>query len=314
MQACDTLIILGSTFPYMEFLPKPGQAKGIQVDVDAAHIGLRFPVDVGLIGDCKSVLEALVPMVDRKPDRSFLETAQKSMKKWVELMQERGMRTDMPMKPQVVACAVNKLLPDNAIIVSDCGTVTTWAARYLQIRKDMMFSCTGMLATMANGLPYSVGAAFAHPGWPIVCMSGDGGFTMLMGELATIVKYKLPVKIIIIKNNTLGQIKWEQLVMEGNPQFGCDLQPIDFAKYAEACGAAGFTLEDPAKADSTLRTAFAVEGPAVVQAVVDTNEPPMPGHATMDQAWHLAKSLIRGDKYRADIIKTVLENTIREVV
>jgi len=314
MKACDTLVILGSNFPYMEFLPKPGQAKCVQIDVDATRIGLRYPVDVGLTGDCHRVLDALVPLIQKKSDRSFLETARQGMAKWNELMLERATRTDVPMKPQVVAHAVNKLLTDDAIIVSDCGTVTTWAARYLQVRGNMMFSCTGMLATMANGLPYSVGAAFAHPGRPVVCLSGDGGLAMLMGELATLVKYKLPVKVVVIKNNTLGQIKWEQMVMEGNPQFGVDLQPIDFAGVARACGAAGFTLADPAKADATLREAFAVDGPALVEAVVDANEPPMPGHATLDQAWHFAKSLVRGEKYRADIIKTVIENKIREVV
>jgi pyruvate dehydrogenase (quinone) len=314
MQACDTLVILGSNFPYMEFLPKPGKAKCVQIDVDSSRIGLRYPVDVGLVGDCRPVLDALLPMIDRKTDRSFLETAQNGMKEWNKLLAERGTRTDVPMKPQVVAHNVNKFLADDAIIVSDCGTVTTWAARYLHVRGNMMFSCTGMLATMANGLPYSVGAALAYPGRQVVCMSGDGGFTMLMGELATMVKYKLPVKVVIIRNDTLGQIKWEQMVMEGNPQFGVDLQPIDFAKFAEACGARGFTLDHPDQAESVLREAFAVDGPAVVQAIVDANEPPMPGHATLDQAWHFAKSLIRGEKYRADIIKTVLENTVREVV
>jgi pyruvate dehydrogenase (quinone) len=314
MKACDTLVIVGSSFPYIEFLPKPGQAKCVQIDVDGARVGLRYPLDVGLIGDCRRVLEALVPMVQRKPDRSFLETAQKGMKEWNELLEKQATRTDKPMKPQVVAHQINKLLPENAILVADCGTVTTWAARYLKVRGDMMFSCTGLLATMANGLPYSIGAAIAHPRRPVVCLCGDGGFTMLMGELATLVKYKLPVKIVIFKNNSLGQIKWEQMVFEGNPEYGVDLQPIDFAGVARACGAAGFSVDDPAQVEGVLREAFAVPGPAVVEATVDANEPPMPGHATLDQAWHFAKSLIRGEKYRKEIIKTVLEDTIREVV
>ncbi|HEY1378894.1 MAG TPA: thiamine pyrophosphate-dependent enzyme [Gemmataceae bacterium] len=314
MKACDTLVILGSSFPYIEFLPKPGQAKCVQIDVDGARIGLRYPVDVGLVGDCRRVLEALVPLVQRKPDRSFLETARKGMVEWRKLLAERAERADKPLKPQVVADRVNRLLPDNAIIVSDCGTVTTWAARYLDVRGDMMFSCTGLLATMANGLPYSVGAALAHPGRPVVCLSGDGGFTMLMGEVATMVKYKLPVKVVIFKNNTLGQIKWEQMVFEGNPEYGVDLQPIDFAAVARACGAAGFAVDDPARVEDVLREAFAVQGPAVVEATVDCNEPPMPGHATLDQAYHFAKALVRGEKYRKDIIKTVLEDKVREVV
>jgi pyruvate dehydrogenase (quinone) len=187
-------------------------------------------------------------------------------------------------------------------------------ARHVKIRDRMLFSCTGLLATMANSLPYSVGAAVSYPGRQVVCFSGDGGFTMLMCELATIVKYKLNVKVIIIKNNTLGQIKWEQMVMEGNPQYGVDLQPIDFALYAQAVGAAGFTIEDPRDCDDVLRRAFETPGPAVIQAVVDPNEPPMPGNVTLKQAWNFAKSLVRGEKYRKDIIETVLENKIREVV
>jgi pyruvate dehydrogenase (quinone) len=314
MKECDTLFIIGSNFPYMQFMPKPGQAKGVQIDLDATRIGLRYPVDIPLVGDCGRVLEALLPMIQPKKDKSFLESIQKSIKEWNELMDERANRMDKPMKPQVVASRLNKFLADDAIIACDCGTVTTWAARYIKMRDRMMFACTGMLATMANSLPYSVGAAIAYPGRQVLCFTGDGGFTMLMGELATIVKYKLPVKVVIIKNNTLGQIKWEQMVMEGNPQFGVDLHPIDFAKYAEAVGCPGFTIEDPKECEATLSKAFAVQGPAVVQAVVDANEPPMPGHVTLKQAWHFAKALVRGEKYSSEIIKTVLENKVKEVV
>jgi pyruvate dehydrogenase (quinone) len=314
MKGCDTLLIAGSSFPYMEFLPKPGQAKCVQIDMDSSRISLRYPADVGLVGDCRRILQALAPLVQRKQDRGFLEQAQKNMKEWNELLKERASRTDMPMKPQVVAHAVNKFLADDAIVVSDCGTVTSWAARYVTMREKMLFSSSGMLATMANGLPYSVAAAVAYPGRQVVCLSGDGGFTMLMGEIATMVKYKLPVKVIVIKNNTLGQIKWEQMVFEGNPEYGCDLQPIDFAAYARACGAAGFTLEDPKKAETFLSQAFAHPGPAVVEAVVDPSEPALPGHATMRQAWNFAKALVRGEKDRSEIVKTLLAEKVREVV
>jgi pyruvate dehydrogenase (quinone) len=314
MRNCDTLLILGSSFPYQEFYPKPGQAKCVQIDVDPARIGLRHSADVGLTGDCQRVLQALLPLIHKKQDRSFLEQAQKNMQEWNKLLQERGTREDRPMKPQVVTYHLNKLLRDDAIISCDTGTVTTWGARYLQMRGDMMFSASGMLATMGNGMPYAVAAAVAYPGRQVIALVGDGGFTMMMGEMATLVKYKLPVKVILIKNNTLGQIKWEQMVFEGNPQFGVDLQPIDFAMYARACGAAGYTLEDPNQAESVLRDALNHPGPALVEAVVDANEPPMPGHATLEQAWQFAKALVRGEKYRKDILKTVLENTIREVV
>ncbi|HTU20918.1 MAG TPA: thiamine pyrophosphate-dependent enzyme [Gemmataceae bacterium] len=314
MKECDTFFIIGSNFPYQQFLPQPGQAKCMQIDIDAARIGLRYPVDVPLVGDTRRVLEALIGMVQPKSDKSFLEKIQKNRDEWDKLMEERASRMDKPMKPQVVTKLLNKFLADDHIIISDCGTVTTWSSRYIKMRDRQMFTCTGMLATMANGLPYSVGAAFAHPGRQILCYIGDGGFTMLMCELATIVKYKLPVKVVVIKNNTLGQIKWEQIVMESNPEFGCDLHPIDFAKYAEAVGCPGFTIDDPKKAEATLKEAFAVQGPAVIQAVVDPHEPPMPGHVQMSQAYQFAKALIRGEKYAPEIIKTVLENKIKEVV
>ncbi len=314
MHACDMLLVAGSSFPYQEFYPKPGQAKIVQMDIDPERIGLRTPADVGLVGDCRAILQALLPLVDKKKDHKFLEQAQKGMKEWRKLMEERGTRTDTPMKPQVIAHAVNKLLGKDTIIVSDCGTVTTWAARYLDIRDDMMFSSSGLLATMGNGLPYAVGAAIGHPGRPVVCMSGDGGFTMLMGELATLVKYQLPVKVIIIKNNVLGEIKWEQMVMEGNPQFGVELQPIDFAAYARACGAGGYTISDPRQADAILREAFAQAGPVVIEAVVDPNEPPMPGQISMEQALHLAQALVKGERQRTDIIKTIIADKVREVI
>jgi pyruvate dehydrogenase (quinone) len=229
-------------------------------------------------------------------------------------MAERGTRPDKPMKPQVVTYELNKLLDQDAIVISDSGTIATWAARYLEMRGNMQFSLSGMLATMANGLPYGIGASVAYPGRQVVCVVGDGGFTMLMGEVATLVKYRLPVKVIIIKNNELGQIKWEQIAQDGNPEFGTDLEPIDFAVYAEACGAKGFTIEDPKDAPDVLRRALAHAGPAVIQAVVDPNEPPMPGNVTMEQGLHFAEALLKGDKNRSEIIRTIAENKVREVI
>ena len=311
---CDTLVIAGSSFPYMDFYPKPGQAKGIQIDTDPTRIGLRYPVDVGLIGDCRTVLRALIPMIDRKKKRDFLERAQQRMKDWRGLMKERGTRGDMPMKPQVVTYHLDKLLDDDAIVSADSGTIATWSARYINIRGRMQFSLSGSLATMANGLPYSLGAAAAFPKRQVVCIVGDGGFTMLMGELATMVKYDLPVKVIVIKNNVLGMIKWEQMVLEGNPQYGVELQPIDFEAYANACGAAGFTVEKPNDVEKTLKAALAHRGPALVQAVVDANEPPMPGKVSTKQALHFAEALARGEKGRLKIIETLLEDRVREVV
>jgi pyruvate dehydrogenase (quinone) len=314
LQECDTLILAGTSFPYMEFYPKPGRAKAIQIDIDPARIGLRYSVQMGLVGQCWDVLRALLPLVQHKTNRDFLTKAQEKMQRWNQLMEERGTRTDMPMKPQVIAHQLNDVLADDAIICCDTGTVTTWAARHIKIKDTMEFSASGTLATMACGLPYAVGAAVAHPGRQVVCFAGDGGFTMLMGELATIVKYQLPVKIIVVKNNVLGMIKWEQLAMEGNPQYGVQLQPINFADFARACGAEGYTVEDPQQVPSVLKKAFTHQGPALIEAVVDPNEPPLPGKATIDQALTFAKALARGTKDRWDIIKTVIEDKVREVV
>lgn len=313
MKECDTLIMIGTSFPYMEFFPKPGDAKCVQIELDPTRVGLRYPVDVGLLGDAKTILAALLPLLkSKKPD--FLEKAQGRMKKWNELMEERGTRTDMPMKPQVVTYALNKLLGDNAIVSSDSGTIATWTARYVEIRGDMQFSLSGSLASMANGLPYSIGAAMAFPGREVVCVVGDGGLSMLMAEIATLVKYNLNVKVIVIKNNVLGQIKWEQMILEGNPEFGVELQPIDFAQVAEACGAKGFTIERPEEAETVLREALKYKGPTVIQAVVDPEEPPMPGKVTTEQAVHFAEALLRGQKDAMKILKTVALDEVREVV
>jgi pyruvate dehydrogenase (quinone) len=178
----------------------------------------------------------------------------------------------------------------------------------------MKFSSSGLLITMANGLPYAVGAAVAFPERQIVAICGDGGFTMLMGEVATMVKYRLPVKVLVIKNNLLGEIKWEQLAMEGNPEFGVELEPIDFAAYARACGATGFRIDNPANAEELMREAFSTPGPVVIEAVVNSNEPPLPGKISTDQAVTFAEALLKGQPWRFDIIKDVVLDKVREVV
>jgi pyruvate dehydrogenase (quinone) len=314
LEDCDTLFLVGTSFPYIEFLPKPGQARGVQIDIDPTRIGLRYPVEVGLVGDTRQTLQALIPQLRHKEDRRFLETAQKGMKEWRELMEERATRTDKPMKPQVVAHELGKRLPDNAIVCCDSGTIATWWARHIPAKRGQMHSISGTLATMACGLPYTIGAQVAHPDRPVFGFVGDGGFSMLMAEFATAVKYQLPIKLVIIKNNTLGQIKWEQMVFLGNPEYGCDLQPIDFAAFARACGGQGFTLEDPADCGRVMDELLAARGPALVEAVVDPFEPPMPPKATVKQAYEFAKSLVRGEPARGHIVATVLEDKIREMI
>lgn len=314
MESCDALLIVGSSFPYIEFYPKPGDARAVQIDRDGSRIGLRCPVEVGMVADSRLALQALIPLLRRKEDRSFLEKAQKGMKEWLGLMDTRASATDKPMKPPVIAHEISKRLPANAIVASDSGTNTTWWARYIMAKRGQMHSCSGNLATMACGFPYAIGAQIAYPDRPVIAFVGDGGFSMLMAELATCVKYKLPIKIFIIKNNYLGQIMWEQMVFLGNPEFACDLQPIDFAMFARACGAAGFTVEDPAHCGRIVEEALAVDGPAVIEVVVDPYFPPMPGKIKMEQALHFAESIARGTTERGKIIKSIVGEKIRELV
>jgi pyruvate dehydrogenase (quinone)/pyruvate oxidase len=314
LEQCDTLLMVGTSFPYVEFYPKPGQARAVQLELDPSRLGLRYPVEVGLIGDSKRTLSELLPLLQRNDDRRFLEHAQRQMQEWWQLMEERGTRPDVPMKPQVVAWELGKRLRDDAIVSCDSGTVATWWARQIRAKRGQMFSLSGMLASMANGVPYAIAAQIAYPERQCVAFVGDGGFSMLMSELATCVKYKLPVKIVIVKNNTLGMIKWEQMVFLGNPEYGCELQPIDFAMVAKACGATGFTIGDPAKCGAILDEALASPGPVVVEAVVDPFVPPMPPKITLDQAAKFGEALAKGTPNRDKIALTVLSDRVKELI
>jgi len=314
MESCDTLLMVGTSFPYLEFLPKPGEAKGIQIELDPKRIGLRFPVDVGLVGDSRRVLRELLPRLKRKENRSFLEKAQKGMEDWRKVMKERAARRDVPMKPQVIARELGQRLSDNAIVSCDSGTIATWWARHIPVKAGQMHSLSGNLASMANGLPYTIAAQIAYPNRQCVAFVGDGGFSMLMAEFATAVKYKLPIKVVIVKNGTLGQIKWEQMVFLGNPEFGVELHPIDFAAIARACGGEGFTSEDPAECGRVVEQFLNVPGPAILQAVVDPLEPPLPAKVTAEQALKFAESLVRGEPNRTKIALTAISDKVRELV
>jgi pyruvate dehydrogenase (quinone)/pyruvate oxidase len=314
MENCDTLLMVGTSFPYMEFLPKPGQARGVQIDIDPLRIGLRYPIEVGLVGDSRRTLQALLPLLNRHEERSFLEKAQSNMKDWWHLMEERSTRQDKPMKPQVVAWELGKRLSDTAIVSADSGTNTTWWARQIPVKRGQMHSVSGTLASMACGLPYAIAAQIAYPDRQCVAFVGDGGFSMLMAEFATCVKYQLPVKIVIVKNNTLGQIKWEQMVFLGNPEYGCELHSINFAAIAEACGGVGFTIDDPTQCGEILDRALATPGPVVVEAIVDPLEPPLPPKVTLDQATKFVESLAKGEPSRERIVLTVLSDKVRELI
>jgi pyruvate dehydrogenase (quinone)/pyruvate decarboxylase len=273
MKSCDTVLILGSTMPWEEYYPRPGQARGIQIDLKADRIGLRYPVEVGLVADVKATLAAMLPLIQRKSDRSFLTEAQQRVADWNSLLDKVETTARAPLRPQMVVRALSDLLADDAIISLDCGANTHFAARCLKLRENQRLTGTGMLATMAPGLPFAIAAQLAYPRRQSVSVVGDGGFAMLMAELSTAVAQELPVKIILLKNNSLAEVMFEQREI-GNPDFGCNLAPIDFASFARACGAEGFRCDKPDEIRPAIRAALASPKAALVEAVVDAEEKP----------------------------------------
>ncbi|HLY42807.1 MAG TPA: thiamine pyrophosphate-binding protein [Terracidiphilus sp.] len=313
MEDCDALLMVGSSFPYIEYLPEPGSVKCVQIDIDPQRISLRYPADVGLVGDAKCTLRALIPLL-RKHDHGFLKKAQKNKEGWTKRMDDYGTRRDRPMKPQVIGWELGKRIPPNAIVTSDSGTITTWWARYVPALRGQKHSCSGNLATMACGLPYAIAAAIAFPDRPVYCIIGDGGLSMLMGELITVAAYNLNIAIIVIKNNTLGQIKWEQMVFLGNPEYACDLRPADFVTIARGAGLDAIQIDDPALCGQQLDGILNQRAPRLIEAVVDQFTPPMPAKIKASQAISLAEALVRGEPNRMKIALTTAHDKIRELV
>lgn len=314
MTEADTLFMIGTSFPYTDYLPKPGQAKGIQIDIKAEKIGLRFPVEVGLVGDSKYVLSSLLPLLDQNNTSEFLVSKQNAMKEWENLLRERSRGKNNPIKPQQVAIAVSEELEDNAIISVDCGTVTTWGARYIKVKEGMKFSVSGTLSSMANGLPYAIAAQIAFPDRQSIAFVGDGGLTMLMGEFATAVQYDLPIKVVVLKNNTLGMIRWEQMGFLGNPEYGVEFTSIDFAKFAESCGGKGYTITDSSEVKPIIQQALKEKRPTIVQVEVDPFEPPMPPKVELDYITNLAQSFAKGQPHKTRIALTLFRNKIHETL
>jgi pyruvate dehydrogenase (quinone) len=341
MSEADTLLMIGTSFPYIEYLPKPGQARGVQIDIKAERIGLRYPVEVGLVGDSKRVLSALFPLLrDRRTNGGsnnnnshqqyrkeeeeeeqykFLRSKQQSMKEWIELLDRQSKQVDKkkPIKPQTIASAVSEELQDNAIISVDSGTNTIWAARFLNIREGMKFSVSGTLASMACGLPYAIAAQLAYPERQCIAFVGDGGFAMLMSEFATAVQHNLPIKVIILKNNTLGMIRWEQMAFLGNPEFGVEFSPIDFAKIAEACGGIGYTIKEPDDVKPIMKKAMSdntTRKPTIIEAYVDPFEPPMPPKIEPEFVQNMAESFAKGQPYAKRIGLTLYRNRMNSTM
>jgi pyruvate dehydrogenase (quinone)/pyruvate oxidase len=312
LEECDALLIVGSTMPYIEYYPAPGQAVCVQIDDKPERIGLRYPADVGLCGEAKATLRELLPLLDRNDDREFLGKAQEGMRAWWELMEERGTSTDVPMHPQVPAWALNDALAADAIVCGDSGTVTTWAARQIKTRRGQMFSFSGTNCSMAAALPYALGAQAAYPGRQVVAFTGDGSLTMQLGDFLTAVQHGLPIKIVVIRNNSLGLIKWEQMVFLGNPEYGVNMAPLDFVKFAEACGARGVRIDDPKRCDEQIKEALAWDGPVIIECITDEHEPPYPAKVKKDQVVKLMSALHEGTPNRRRIALQMTKDMLDE--
>jgi pyruvate dehydrogenase (quinone) len=313
MNDCDTLLMVGSSFPYSEFLPREGQARGVQIDIDGRLIGLRYPMEVNLIGDSRSTLEALLPMLERKQDRSWREDLEGKIRDWWKLMGDRAMDSADPINPERVFHELSPRLPDNAIISSDSGSSADWYARHVRIRPGMLASLSGNLATMGPGVPYAIAAKFAYPDRVAVALVGDGAMQMNgNAELLTIAKYwqrwsDPRLVICVLHNNDLNQVTWEQRVFEGDPKYEASQELPDFpyARYAELCGLRGIRVDDPQRLGAAWDEAFASDRPVVLEAITDPNVPPLPPHISFEQARQFATSMVKGDP---DLIGVVTQS------
>src|SRR4051812_46423825 len=310
VEACDALLMVGTNFPYTAYLPESAQV--VQIELDPIRAGARIATDVPLVGDAAATLRALLPMLERKTDRRFLERAQAAMVEWRENMAALEDPERDPIQPQYLMRVVDRHAADGAILCSDSGTIATWAARHFDIRGDRQFYLSGNLATMAPGLPYALAAQWAHPGRQCIAFVGDGGLAMLMAEFNTAARYGLPVKVVVNNNAELGQIMWEQMVL-GYPEFGIRFdRRLDFAPWAEACGGRGIRVDTAGDLEPAVREAFAFPGPAIVDVTVNPDEPPMPAKISYDQAKGFAEAFLRGQPRKSTIATTLLRDKIEQ--
>jgi pyruvate dehydrogenase (quinone) len=315
MMDCDTLLMVGSSFPYSEFLPEEGQARGVQIDINSRMISIRYPMEVNLVGDSAETLRLLMPLLNKKEDRSWRHRIERNVQKWWETMEERAMESANPINPQRVFWELSPRLPDNCIISCDSGSAANWYARDLKIRQGMMASLSGGLATMGPGVPYAIAAKFAHPERVAIALVGDGAMQMNgLNELVTIGKYwqrwRDPRLVVMVLNNRdLNQVTWEQRAMEGDPKFEAsqDLPDFPYARYAELIGLLGIRVDQPEQLADAWDRALSADRPAIVEVYTDPDVPPLPPHITFKQAKAYASAILEGDPDSSDIIKASIK-------
>jgi pyruvate dehydrogenase (quinone) len=313
MEEIDTLFLVGTNFPYTKYLPAPGKVRVAQIEADPARAGGRIATEVPVVGDSQQALQRLLPMLKQRSDTSFLEKCQKRMERWRAHMAALEDSGRDPIAPQYVVSVLNELAADDAALTCDSGTIATWAARHWDIRGGREFYLSGNLATMAPGLPYAIGIQHAFPGRQVIAYVGDGGFAMLMAEFITAIKHKLPVKVVINNNNSLGQILWEQMVL-GYPEHGVRYpEPfVDYAAHATANGALGIKVENAADVRTAVEQGLAHDGPALIDVNVNPDEPPLPGKVEYQQAKKFAEAFLRGQPGKATIATTLFRDKIEQ--
>jgi pyruvate dehydrogenase (quinone) len=320
MQDCDTLLMVGSSFPYSEFLPEEGQARGVQIDLDGRMLGIRYPMEVNLVGDASETLRALMPLLNRQQDRSWREKIEREVGEWWKLMEQRAQLGADPINPQLVFHELSKRLPDGAILTSDSGSAANWFARDIKLRSGMMASLSGTLATMGPGVPYAIAAKFAHPHRPVVALVGDGAMQMNgINELITIAKYRHQwadqrLVVLVLNNKDLNQVTWEQRAMSGDPKFrgSQELPDFPYAQYGEMLGLEGIRVSTPDQVPAAWDRALAAERPVVVEAITDPEVPPLPPHITLEQAKAMSSALLAGDPSASRIVKQAFKQKAEE--
>ncbi|MFZ0256355.1 MAG: thiamine pyrophosphate-requiring protein, partial [Gammaproteobacteria bacterium] len=322
MTDCDTLLMVGSRFPYSEFLPEEGQARGVQIDLDARMLSLRYPMEVNLVGDSAQTLRALLPLLEEKKDPAWRYEIEHNVAEWWRVLEARAMNDANPINPQRVFWELSPRLPDGCILASDSGSAANWYARDLKIRRGMMASLSGGLATMGPGVPYAIAAKFAFPERPVIALVGDGAMQMNgNGELVTIVKYwkqwRDPRLIIMVLNNRdLNQVTWEQRALAGDPKFEAsqNLPDFPYARYAELIGLQGIRVTDPNAVGPAWDQALAADRPVVIEAYTDPDVPPLPPHIHFDQARAYMSALFKGDPDAMGIIKASAKEFIDQLL
>ncbi|SFO18627.1 pyruvate dehydrogenase (quinone) [Pseudonocardia ammonioxydans] len=320
MRDCDTLLMIGSSFPYSQFLPEYDQARAVQIDIDPTMIGLRYPFEVNLHGDAGATLRALLPMLDRKTDRSWRETVESNVSRWWDVLERRAGVTADPINPERVFHELSPLLPDDAVLTSDSGSAANWYARHLRIRRGMRATLSGTLATMGPGLPYATGAKFAHPDRPVFALVGDGAMQMNgINELITIAQHHREwsdprVIVGVLNNRDLNQVTWELRAMAGSPDvpFAQHIPDFPYAGFAESLGLTGIRVTEPDRIEDAWQRAIAADRPCVVEFVTDAAVPPIPPHADLDQLESTAAALLRGDPEAWDVVKTGVKAKVQD--